>query len=237
MDTTRFLIVNADDFGQSAGVNRGIIAAHQVGILTSASLMVRWPDAAAAAEYGRTHPALSVGLHLDFGEWDYRQGEWLRLYSVVDESNAAAVERETASQLAAFRRLMGRGPTHIDSHQHVHRNEPARAIVARIGRELDIPVRDVDQRVRYCGGFYGQSDDGTPWPEGITADALIGILRLLEPGITELGCHPAAADLDTMYGAERLQELAALCDPGVRDAIRAMGIQLGSFASLTSGKL
>jgi predicted glycoside hydrolase/deacetylase ChbG (UPF0249 family) len=37
----RILIVNGDDFGRTAGVNRGIIEAHQRGVLTSASLMVR----------------------------------------------------------------------------------------------------------------------------------------------------------------------------------------------------
>lgn len=50
---SRFLIVNADDFGQSPGVNRGIIEAHEHGIVTSASLMVRWPAATEAAAYGR----------------------------------------------------------------------------------------------------------------------------------------------------------------------------------------
>ena len=47
----RCVIINADDFGLSAGINRGIIEAHERGIVTSASLMVRWP----AAEYARAH--------------------------------------------------------------------------------------------------------------------------------------------------------------------------------------
>ena len=45
----RILVVNADDFGQSEGVNRGIIEAHTNGIVTSASLMVRWPAAREAS--------------------------------------------------------------------------------------------------------------------------------------------------------------------------------------------
>ena len=53
----RVLIVNADDFGLSAGVNRGIVEAHERGIVTSASLMVRRPAAREAADYARTHPA------------------------------------------------------------------------------------------------------------------------------------------------------------------------------------
>ena len=52
---TRHLIVNADDFGQSAGINRGIIEAHEHGIVTSTSLMVRWP--AAGARWGSASPS------------------------------------------------------------------------------------------------------------------------------------------------------------------------------------
>ena len=75
----RCVIVNADDFGQSPGVNRGIIEAHQHGIVTSASLMVNWPAAAEAAAYGRAHADLSLGLHFDVGEWCYRNEKWIVL--------------------------------------------------------------------------------------------------------------------------------------------------------------
>ena len=51
----RYLIVNADDFGLSPGVNRGVVQAHERGIVTSASLMVRQPAAGAAAACARAH--------------------------------------------------------------------------------------------------------------------------------------------------------------------------------------
>src|SRR5262245_44565211 len=80
----RYLIVNADDFVQSEGINRGIIDAFENGIVTSVSLMARWRAAASAAAYARAHPNLSVGLHVDLGEWVYREGEWQLLYEVVE---------------------------------------------------------------------------------------------------------------------------------------------------------
>jgi hypothetical protein len=64
----RRLIVTADDFGRSPGINRGIIAANEVGIVTSAKFMVRWPAAAGAAAYARERPDLALGLHFDLGE-------------------------------------------------------------------------------------------------------------------------------------------------------------------------
>src|SRR5512135_2580948 len=94
----RLLIVNADDFGLSPGVNRGILEAHRHGIVTSASLMVRWPAARAAVDAARAHPALGIGLHVDLGEWIYRDGQWVEAYRVVDSSDPAAVESEILRQ-------------------------------------------------------------------------------------------------------------------------------------------
>src|SRR5688572_11643250 len=118
--TERYLIVNADDFGQSPGINRGVITAHERGIVTSASLMVRWPAAADAAAYGRARQSLSLGLHFDLGEWAWRDGTWVRIYEVIPTDDGASIGDELARQLATFRQLVGDDPTHVDSHQHVH---------------------------------------------------------------------------------------------------------------------
>ena len=64
MDGTKRLIVSADDFGMSAGVNAGILRAHREGILSDASLMVNGAAADEAVELARSAPRLSVGLHL-----------------------------------------------------------------------------------------------------------------------------------------------------------------------------
>src|SRR5260370_31664554 len=95
MSKQRYLIVNADDFGQSAGINRGIIDAHERGVVTSASLMVRWPAAPEAAKYARSHTSLSLCLHFDFGEWCCRDGNWSILYEVVLEYDVKAVKDES----------------------------------------------------------------------------------------------------------------------------------------------
>jgi len=234
MTATRYLIVNADDFGQSPGVNRGIIQCVEHGIVTSASLMVRWPAAVAAAEYARAHPGLSVGLHLDLGEWACREGEWAPVYTVVTEEDAAGVEAEISRQLELFRKLVGQDPTHLDSHQHVHRAGPARSILLQASQRLGIPLRHFSP-VDYCGGFYGQTKAGLPWPEGISAEALIRILPGLPAGITELGCHPGMGDdVDSMYCTERTREVQTLCDPRIGETLMKEGIELRSFRDVNS---
>ena len=231
--TSRAVIVNADDFGQSAGVTRGIVEAHEHGIVTSASLMVRWPAAATAAAYARAHPRLSVGLHVDLGESIYRNGQWIALYERVDRESACAVEAEIRAQVSLCRELLQSDPTHLDSHQHVHTEEPARSILEGIARELGVPLRHYSPRVHHEGRFYGQGRAGEPLAGGITAAHLTDLLRGLPDGISEVACHPGFADdLDTMYRAERQLEVAALCDPAVRQALGDEGIELINFAAL-----
>ena len=87
--------------------------------------------------------------------------------------------------------------------------------------------------VRYNGAFYGQTGHGDPLPELITADALIGLIAGLEPGTTEIACHPGLdPDLDSPYRSERLREVQALCDPRVAAAIAEAGIALVGYRDL-----
>jgi chitin disaccharide deacetylase len=232
MVSTRYLIVNADDFGQSYGINHGIIKAHRGGIVTSASLMVRWLAASEAATYALDHPSLSLGLHVDLGEKIFRAGVWEPVYTVVPLQNSTAIGDEIARQLGMFRQLMGRDPSHLDSHQHVHLREPVRTLLVEVARQLNIPLRHCNPVVSYRGGFYGQTADGTPLPDVISLDGLMRILETLPTGCTELGCHPAdECDMNTMYRHERVEELKVLCDARVHTAIKTMGIELCSFAN------
>jgi predicted glycoside hydrolase/deacetylase ChbG (UPF0249 family) len=237
--TERELIVNADDFGASPAVNAGVIRGHREGVVTSTSLIVRGPAAASAAEFARRHNDLDVGLHIDLAEWVCHDGAWITLYEVVALDDVEGIDAEVTAQVAAFRALVGRDPTHLDSHQHLHRREPVRGPVLAAAERLGVPVREAHADIRYCGAYYGQCADGTPYPDGITVEHLIDLVTSIPPGITELACHPAdGVDLveGTMYREERCAELAALCDRRVRDAIAGAGIRLRSFAGLGSSR-
>jgi predicted glycoside hydrolase/deacetylase ChbG (UPF0249 family) len=227
----KVLIVNADDFGQSPNINRGVIEAYENGIVTSASLMVRWPAAAEAAHYAAAHPDMSLGLHLDLAEWTYRENQWVARYEVTPAGDVASIREEIGRQLRQFHQLVGQPPTHIDSHQHVHRNQPVTGLLADAGRSLGVPVRDMAPGITYSGAFYGQDARGHPVPEAVDVDALVSIITELPLGVTELGCHPGGGGGhgETMYGAERAQEVRTLCDPTVRTVVEEHGVRLCSF--------
>lgn len=233
--TPRCLIVNADDFGRSAGLNRGIIQAHEQGIVTSASLMVRWPDAAEAAAYAREHTEFSVGLHIDLAEWEFANGDWVTVYQIASIQDPEASEKEIRRQLQLFRELTGFNPTHIDSHQRVHLKPGVLPAAKQVAAELGVPLR-AHSPARFCGDFYGQLRDGQPLPEAITVERFLGILDALPEGFTELGCHPGfSAGLESTYLAERETELAILGGAQARAAVEERGIRLCSFKDVLLG--
>jgi len=135
--TRRRLILSADDFGMSSGVNAGVLRAHRDGVLTAASLMVTGAAAAEAVAIARDHPRLAVGLHLvlvqgraaspaptvgglvDGGGWldDSPLRAGLRYFFLP--RLRAQLRREIAAQLGAFR-ATGLPLSHVDGHLHIH---------------------------------------------------------------------------------------------------------------------
>lgn len=230
----RRLVVNADDFGVSPGVNRGIAEAHEHGIVTSASLMVRGPAAAEAARYARRHAELAVGLHVELQDWRVRRLTWSRARSARRLQSGAA--KELREQVDAFRRLVGRDPTHLDSHHHRHRIESLRPVFVELSQELRVPLRHFSPTVRFCGEFYGHDGRGRPQPEAVSADALIRLLERLDEGVTEIGTHPGYPEgLRAHYRDERVDEIRALCDERVRSALQRLEISLISFRDVVLG--
>jgi predicted glycoside hydrolase/deacetylase ChbG (UPF0249 family) len=216
----RLLIVNADDFGATAGVNRGILEAHTRGIVTSTSLMVEAPAAREAAQASREVPALGIGLHVDLGR--------------TPPPDAAGVRRILARQAELFEVLMGCKPTHLDSHRNAHLDPVALSEFLELARRWGIPLRG-HSRVKLLPSFYGQWH-GESHPEQVGVASLVRMLATrIEPGITELICHPAYVDpsLESSYRLEREVERATLCDPDVRAALARHDIHLAGFADVS----
>jgi hypothetical protein len=250
--TTRHLIVNADDFGLTAGVSRGILEAHERGIVTSTTLLVnRHVDGALIAALKGTR--LGVGLHLNLTlgapvtsasrvpSLVSAEGQLVRdAREVARRAKPEEIERELRAQVEAFAGLLGRAPTHLDSHHHVGRHSPIREVVWSLAKELGVPVRSQDDEVRRearTAGlrtpdhFFGESGPDPYW----SAERLLAHVNALPEGVSEFMTHPGYFDADlaySRYGKQREVELQGLTDPAVRRAVEAGRINLCHFGSL-----
>lgn len=248
------LIVNADDFGRTPGVNAGILEAHAGGFVTSATVMVLEPSAGRgireAAERG---PSLSLGVHfaLTGGSPPAAAaravpalapgGRFPRTAEdLAPRIPDSEIRLELEAQIEIFHVLARRPPSHLDSHHHAARHPDVARVFAAVARERSLPVRavdDGDRRAlrqagvrtpdRFYGGFYG--------PDASFA-ALEGILASLEDGVSELMCHPARVDealrRGSSYADERDLEREVLCDAKLLPLVRSLGIELVGFDEL-----
>ena len=212
------LVVNGDDFGASRGINRGVIEAHERGILTSTSMMVNAPASAEAGELGARYRTLGVGLHVVLGS----------------PANPATLQAELERQLERFVELTGRAPTHIDSHHNVHREHRLLPAFRDLAERHNLPLRG------YCGvhtiaSFYGQWD-GETHLEQVSPDALARIFAgEVKQGFNELCCRPGYAngELASSYTLERQAELETLCDPEVAGLLSEHRIRLVTFREVS----
>ena len=133
----RNLIVNADDLGWTAGVNRGVAEAHRNGIVTSASLLANGEAVAEAVELARDTSGLGVGVHLNLNDGppvapresvpslvndsgEFEGGPDGLLLKIATRGLAMReVEIEWEAQISKVRNA-GIEPTHLDGHKHVH---------------------------------------------------------------------------------------------------------------------
>jgi predicted glycoside hydrolase/deacetylase ChbG (UPF0249 family) len=182
---SRLLVVNADDFGLTAGVNAGIIGAFRRGLVRSASLMVTTPGFEDAVALARVHPDLDLGVHLALtgvrpalaparipslvgrdGRFP-SLGRW-QLRVALRRLRPTEVRAELLAQLARARRT-GLRFTHLDGHHHVHLFAPVATIVGELARQSGIPIV---RRVRDAP-CEGQNDGPVEAPAPVAAGEAI----------------------------------------------------------------
>jgi len=223
----KYCIVNGDDFGASRGINRGILEAHQRGVLTSTSLMVDMPEAEEAARLSREVPLMSIGLHITLTSEDGTP--------LIDFESPDMCRVEMYRQWNRFIDLLGWPPSHLDSHHNIHRDERLTPLFVEMAERQKVPLREHSQ-VRYFSEFYGQWD-GETHLEQISVESLCRMLQTeFTEGFTELSCHPGYMDPDhiTSYSLERETELQTICSPDVRQTFNELGVNLISYNDLVN---
>lgn len=193
----RYLVVNADDFGLTPGVNAGIIGAFARGIVRSASLMVTTPGFADAVALAHAHPDLDLGLHLALTNVapalppervsslvgrDGRfpsLGGWQRRVA-LRQLRPAELRAELYAQVARARKT-GLRFTHLDGHHHIHLFGPVAPVVADIARFHKIPI------VRRVKDAPCESKNAAPAPAPAPRSAAEALKRGWLEGADRLG--------------------------------------------------
>lgn len=271
----RFLIINADDFGLTEGVSRGIIRAHREGILTSTTYMVNFPWSAAMASMLTEAPDLGVGVHLNLTTGTpvlppeqvptlvTGQGRFSKaVLHLLSRVNVQEAQREWAAQVEKAIRILGRTPTHLDTHRYLQGYPPFAEAMIAVARQFGIPA----VRCLYPGPDLAMGDMFRRWsptrwvvdrylrrsaelvagsglarPDATQAGDfdLEGLLRRLgqvREGVTELVSHPGEVDDQlrslTSMLEHREVELAALTAPEAKARVEELGLRLVSFAHL-----
>lgn len=251
------LVVNADDLGYTPGVTRGIVRAHREGIVTAATLMVNAPDTAGAARAARETPSLDVGVHLVFTYGHpltdparipslvNADGRFPRMTDVASERRAARddVLVEARAQYERAREILGREPTHIDTHHWIHDVPAIEDGVAALATETGAALRSHDpaQRDRFRARGIRTTDRFVrefQHAGSIDVPALVSLLERIaaEGGVVELMTHPGDPDAALLggsaYAEQRGVELATLTDARVGAAVARLDIELVDYRAV-----
>ena len=248
------LIVNADDFGRSPGVNAGVLETHRRGIVSSATVLVLENSAARgireAAERGRE---LSLGLHFALTGGGRPaaaardvpnlapDGRFRRNRAdLPDRLPEAEIEAELEAQIGIFESLARKPPSHLDSHHHVALHPSVGPVFAAVARRRSLPVRassdEARESLRAAGVKTPDRFVDTFYGTGVSFDALEDVVDSLTDGTTEVMCHPGRADdalrAASTYVDEREFEIDVLCDPRIRALLKSHRIELIGFDRL-----
>ncbi len=206
----KYLIINADDFGYSLGVNRGIIEAHTNGIVTSTSVMVDAMGAAQARELLH-YPELSVGLHFVINNFD-------------------DVIAELEKQYEKFVKLVGVGPDHLNSHKIYTEDKRIYSALLTFAQQKYIPLRRFNA-ARFIDSYFGPHSDGN-----VSTVRLKHAIDQATDGYNEIMCHVGYCDeyllAHSSYNNLREKELEAICDPSIKQYLEQQNIKLVNWRSL-----
>jgi chitin disaccharide deacetylase len=220
------LIVNADDFGYSRGINYGIIDAHKNGVVNSATMMMNMPGVSHAVELAKENPSLQVGIHLvltcgkpllnDVPTLTNESGNFKSRREFFEDKNISLdeLEREWTAQIEKFLES-GLKPTHFDSHHHVHTVPEFLPVVQKLARKYNLSTRRISENALqgvtpftdvFLHDFYG---------EGVTDDYFEKIVTRVQEGQSvEVMCHPGYLDQEILnnssYAKDRVKETLIL---------------------------
>jgi predicted glycoside hydrolase/deacetylase ChbG (UPF0249 family) len=232
------LIVNADDFGLTAGVNRAILELHRAGVLTSATLMARAAATGKAIELALATPSLGVGCHVVLADGEpvlprheipslvnARTGRFQPTLGVFLKRllagliRPAEMEAEAGAQMALLQ-SKGVALTHIDTHKHAHMFPAVLRPVLRAARAAGIRA----VRNPFEPDWSLRATPRAPWMRRLE----VSLLRRFEPAFQRI---VAEEGFRTTDGAIGVLATGSIDSKAVKSIL--FGIQPGTWELVT----
>lgn len=212
--SNKLLIVNADDFGMSPGISRGILHCLKNGIVSSTSVMVDNPYLYDTKELIKKNSQVDWGVHVTIGK------------SRISIKNIAS---ETERQLRVFYNVFKIKPSHIDFHKGFKFNKKIYFALRMFAKKVDISFRYDNQH--FIETRYHGVHENKPSIDSISTDHLIECLKDVRSGVTELICHPGWTSnrLTDPYRIQRNKEVEVLTSQRIKSEIRRRKIKLVTY--------
>ncbi|MCB1215960.1 ChbG/HpnK family deacetylase [bacterium] len=243
------IVFNADDYGLTAGVSRGILEASE-GVVQSTTVMANLVSESDLQNLMATPMTAGIHLNLSLGkplsdnypaqlldaEGRFRKDLALREENWRDAEfrRAAALEWTAQFELLKRRNLE---ISHIDSHHHTHMLGPLFPMALEMATSFGLPLRcRSEYRVLaepagvagpevFLEGYFGAGN--------ISRERLLEMLEVFRGREVEVMCHPGCVDQDlrviSSYVEERGTELKVLADPGLRSELESAGWTVSGY--------
>ncbi len=154
------LVVVADDFGFSPGTNKGTIESIKKGIVTEPSLMVWSPGTKEAVVQIKELGKKELGIHLTLNNL-IASGKYLHTSDYVELLNNTSdreLKRLVTTEFNEFEKVVGAKPSHINSHQNIHKHRRLVNYIAEYAGKNNIPVRKAN-RLKSGTGFETSNEE------------------------------------------------------------------------------
>ena len=249
------LIINADDCNLTAGVTRGILLAHDRGMVTSTTLMMNLPLADKTVRELKKRKLLGLGLHLNvtFGKPLSRPSQVSSLLKSggifrrpddyqKKKPQLKDIIREYETQIKLFEQRFGRKPEHLDTHHHLHDRPVFFQALASVAKKWKLPIR----RSKLFGELPARETSGLKTTDylfgNLAADFLWelgpfgGVVETLPEGTSEIACHPGFYDAELARASSlrrtREIELKLFSNGKLRKKLTGLGIELIRFGQI-----
>lgn len=246
------VIFNADDYGYSQGINKGIVEASNNGVVRSTTMMANMPGFDHGVSLLPTAKNLKVGVHLClttgkslggvYKTLTDENGSFLSLTQVIQNAKDGKIDLSEveAEYTLQIEKIINAGikPTHFDGHHHSQNLNGVVDVFLKLAKKYNVAVR-IEEPSKLSGEYANiktTSFDASFFGDNVTQNQIDTILSTSTDHINntiEVMCHPGYADDFVMssssYNKTRETELEILTNHQIKELIQQKGYALSDF--------